>query len=114
MPLVRAGRLRALATTGAKRTAAAPELPTIAEAAIPNYEISLWYGLLAPANTPQPVIERLHAEITRIIALPAISGQWAVLGAEPVSTNPEQFAAFLKQDMVKWQRVTREAGVKME
>ena len=114
LPLVRAGRLRALATTGAKRTAAAPELPTIAEAAIPNYEISLWYGLLAPANTPQPVIEKLHTEVARIIALPAVSEQWAALGAESVSTNPEQFAAFLKQDLVKWQKVTRAAGVKME
>ena len=114
LPQARAGRLRALATTGAKRTAAAPELPTIAEAALPNYEISLWYGLLAPANTPPLVIERLHAEVMRIIALPAISEQWAALGAEPVSTNPEQFAAFLKQDIVKWQKVTREAGVRME
>ena len=114
LPQARAGRLRALATTGAKRTAAAPELPTIAEAALPNYEISLWYGLLAPANTPQQVIERLHTEVTRIIALPAVSEQWAALGAEPMSTSPEQFAAFLRQDIVKWQRVTREAGVKRE
>ncbi|MEO7727079.1 MAG: tripartite tricarboxylate transporter substrate binding protein [Burkholderiales bacterium] len=114
LPLARAGRLRALATTGAKRTAAAPELPTIAEAAIPNYEISLWYGLLAPANTPQPVIDKLHVEVARIVALPAIKDQWAALGAEPVSTNPEQFAVFLKQDLVKWQKVTHDAGVKME
>jgi tripartite-type tricarboxylate transporter receptor subunit TctC len=114
LPLAKAGRLRALATTGARRTDAAPELPTIAEAALPGYEVSLWYGLLAPANTPQPLIERLHAEINRIIALPAIREQWAALGAEPVSSNPGQFAAFLKQDIVKWQKVIRESGIRLE
>jgi tripartite-type tricarboxylate transporter receptor subunit TctC len=114
LPLARAGRLRALATTGMRRTDAAPELPTIAEAALPGYEISLWYGLLAPANSPQSIVERLHAEITRIIALPAIREQWAALGAEPGSTSPEQFAAFLKQDIMKWQKVIRESGVRLD
>ncbi len=114
LPLVKAGRLRALATTGARRTDAAPELPTIAEAALPGYEVSLWYGLLAPANTPPPLIERLHAEVARIVALPAIREQWAALGAEPASTNPGEFAAFLKQDIVKWQKVVRESGIKLD
>jgi tripartite-type tricarboxylate transporter receptor subunit TctC len=114
LPQAKAGRLRALATTGAKRTAAAPELPTIAEAALPNYEVSLWYGLLAPANTPQAIVQRLHAEVTRIIALPAVREQWASLGAEPMNTTPEQFAAFLKNDIVKWQKVVRESGAKID
>ena len=114
LPLAKAGRLRALATTGARRTDAAPELLTVAEAALPGYEVSLWYGLLAPADTPQPLIERLHAEIARIVALPAIREQWAALGAEPVNTNPGQFAAFLKQDILKWQKVIRETAIRLD
>jgi tripartite-type tricarboxylate transporter receptor subunit TctC len=114
LPQAKAGKLRALATTGAKRSPAVPDLPTIAEAALPKYEVSLWYGLLAPANTPQPIVQRLHAELTRIIALPTIRQQWAALGAEPVSTTPEQFAAFLKNDIVKWEKVIRDSGAKMD
>jgi tripartite-type tricarboxylate transporter receptor subunit TctC len=114
LPHAKAGKLRALATTGAKRSPAAPDLPTIAEAALPKYEVSLWYGLLAPASTPQPIVQRLHAELTRIIALPTIRQQWAALGAEPVSTTPEQFAAFLKNDIVKWEKVIRDSGAKMD
>ena len=114
LPHVKTGKLRAIATTGAKRTAAAPELPTVAEAGLPNYEIALWYGLLAPANTPPAIIQRLHAEVTRIVALPAVSQQWAALGAEPLNTTPEQFAAYLKDDIVKWQKVVRDSGAKMD
>ena len=114
LPQAKAGKLRALATTGSKRSPAVPDLPTIAEAALPKYEVSLWYGLLAPANTPQPIVQRLHAELTRIIALPTIRQQWAALGAEPVSTTPEQFAAFLKNDVVKWEKVIRDSGAKMD
>ena len=111
---LQSGKLRALATTSAKRTPAAPELPTIAEAGLRDYEVSLWYGLLAPANTPQAIVQRLHGEVTRIIALPPVREQWAVLGAEPVSTTPEQFAAFIKDDIVKWQKVIRDSGAKMD
>ena len=114
LPLAKAGRLRALATTGARRTDAAPELLTVAEAALPGYEVSLWYGLLAPADTPQPLIERLHAEIARRVALPAIREQWAALGAEQVNTNPGQFAAFLKQDILKWQKLIRETAIRLD
>jgi tripartite-type tricarboxylate transporter receptor subunit TctC len=114
LPQAKAGKLRALATTSAKRTPAAPELPTIAEAGLKDYEVSLWYGLLAPANTPQAIVQRLHAEVTRIIALPAVREQWAVFGAEPVNTTPEQFAAYIKDDIVKWQKVIRDSGAKMD
>jgi len=114
LPNAKAGKLRALATTGAKRTAAAPELPTIAESGLPNYEVSLWYGLLAPANTPPAIVQRLHGEVARIMALPAVSQQWSALGAEPMSTTPEQFTAYLKDDLVKWQKVLRDSGAKMD
>ena len=114
LPNAKAGKLRALATTGAKRTAAAPELPTIAELGLPNYEMSLWYGLLAPANTPPAIIQRLQEEVARITALPTIIQQWAALGVEPQSTTPEQFAAYLKSDIGKWQKIIRESGAKMD
>ena len=114
LPNAKAGKLRALATTGAKRTFAAPELPTVAEAALPNFEMSLWYGLLAPANTPPAIIQQLQGEIARIVALPAVSQQWAALGVEPVSTTPEQFAAYLKDDIAKWQKILRDSGAKMD
>jgi tripartite-type tricarboxylate transporter receptor subunit TctC len=114
LPQAKAGKLRALATTSAKRTPAAPELPTIAESGLRDYEVSLWYGLLAPANTPQPIVQRLHGEVTRIIALPAVREQWAVLGAEPMSTTPEQFTAFIKDDIVKWHKVIRDSGAKID
>jgi len=106
LPNAKSGKLRALATTGATRTPAAPDLP--------NYEVSLWYGLLAPAGTPQPIIDRLHSDLARIIALPAVNKQWAALGAEPVSTTPSEFSAFLKDDIGKWQKVIRESGAKMD
>ena len=76
--------------------------------------MSLWYGLLAPANTPQAIVQKLHAEVARIIALPAVRQQWAGLGAEPLNTTPEHFAAFLRNDIAKWQKVIRDSGAKMD
>jgi tripartite-type tricarboxylate transporter receptor subunit TctC len=114
VPQVKAGKLRALGTTGAKRTPAAPEVPTIAEAALPGYEVSVWYGILAPAGTPPTVISRLNTEIVRIVQLPDIRERWAALGAEPLHSAPEQFAAFLKNDLGKWAKVVRDSGAKID
>ena len=114
LPQAQAGKLRALGTTGAKRAPAAPELPTIAEAGVPGYEVSVWYGVLAPANTPAAIVQRLHAELTRIVQLPDIRERWAVLGAEPVHNTPGEFAAFLKADLGKWANVVRESGAKID
>ena len=114
LPQVRAGKLRALGTTGAGRTSAAPELPPISEAGLPGYEVSVWYGILAPAGTPTAVINRLHAEISKIVQLPEIKERWAVLGAEPLYNTPEQFAAFLKADLGKWAKVVRDSGAKID
>ena len=114
VPQVKAGKLRALGTTGAKRTPAAPEVPTIAEAALPGYEVSVWYGILAPAGTPRTVISRLNTEIVRIVQLPDIRERWAALGAEPLHSAPEQFAAFLKNDLGKWAKVVRDSGAKID
>jgi tripartite-type tricarboxylate transporter receptor subunit TctC len=114
LPHTRDGKLRALATTGARRTAAAPELPTVAEAGLTNFEVTLWYGLLAPANTPSEVIQKLHSELARIVAMPSVVRQWAAVGAEPVSMTPQQFAEYLKGDLTKWQKVVRESGAKID
>jgi tripartite-type tricarboxylate transporter receptor subunit TctC len=114
LPQAKEGKLRALATTGGKRTSAAPDLPTVAEAGLANFEISLWYGLLAPANTPPEIVRKLHSEIEKIVATPAIVQQWATAGAEPCNTTPEQFAAYLKSDLTKWQKVVHESGAKID
>src|SRR3954464_3971320 len=105
LPQARAGKLRALATTGEKRAPAAPELPTIAEAGFPGYEVSVWYGLLAPAGTPQATVNRLNSEIVKVVQLPEVRERWAALGAEPLTNTPEQFAEFLKSDLSKWAKV---------
>lgn len=114
LPQVKAGKLRALGTTGAGRTAAAPELPPISEAGLPGYEVSVWYGVLAPAGTPTAVISRFQSEISKIVQLPEIKDRWAVLGAEPLHNTPEQFAAFLKADLGKWAKVVRDSGAKID
>ena len=115
LPQVKAGKLLALGTTGEKRTAAAPELPPIHEAGgLPGYEVSVWYGMLAPVNTAAPIITRLHSEITKIIQLADIKERWAVLGAEPAHNMPADYAAFLRADVVKWARVVRESGAKLD
>jgi tripartite-type tricarboxylate transporter receptor subunit TctC len=114
LPQAKAGKLRALGTTGAKRTPAAPELPTIAEAGLPGYEVSVWYGILAPAGTPAAVINRLNTEIVRVVQLPDMKERWAALGAEPSHSAPEQFAAFLKKDLGKWAKVVRDSGAKID
>ena len=114
LPQARAGKLRALASTGDKRTPTAPELPTIAEAGLPGYEVSVWYGVLAPAATPAAVINRLHDELVRIIQLPDIRERWAALGADPLHNTPEQYTAFLKADLLKWTKVVRDSGAKVD
>lgn len=114
LPQVRAGKLRALATTGDKRAPAAPELPTVAETGFPGYEVSVWYGLLAPAGTPPATINRLHAEIVKVVQLPEITERWVALGAQPITNTPAEFAAFLRNDLAKWAKVVRESGAKVD
>lgn len=114
LPQARAGKLRALATTGEKRAPAAPELPTVAETGFPGYEVSVWYGLLAPAGTPAATVNRLNAEIVKVVQLPEIAERWATLGAEPLTNTPEQFAVFIKNDLAKWAKVVRDSGAKVD
>ena len=110
----RAGKLRAIATTGKKRTPAAPEIPTVAEAGIPGYEVATFYGVSAPAKTPRPIIDKLHAEIVRALNSPDLKERLQGLGADPVGNTPEQYTAFMQNEIDKWAKVIKAAGIRGE
>jgi tripartite-type tricarboxylate transporter receptor subunit TctC len=112
IPQVRAGRLRAIALAAAKRAPSVPEMPTFAEAGIPDLEAGSWYGVLAPAGTPKDVVTRLHSEIVRILALPDVKQRLAAEGAVAIGNTPEQFAEQLRRDTARWAKVARDANVK--
>jgi tripartite-type tricarboxylate transporter receptor subunit TctC len=111
---VKAGRLRALATTGGKRSPSLPDLPTIAEAGVPGYEAYNWAGVLAPARTPKPIITKLHGELVRILQLPDIKQRLAAIDFEPVGNTPEEFGAFIRKEVVKWAKVVKGAGIQQD
>jgi tripartite-type tricarboxylate transporter receptor subunit TctC len=111
LPQWRAGKVVALGVATPKRIAAAPDLPTIAEQGFPGFDATSWYALVAPAGTPPAVIERLHAEIVRVLAEPDVREKIAGLGAEPVGNSPEEFAAMQRAEAARWTRVAREANI---
>ena len=110
----RAGKLRALATTGPKRTPVAPEIPTVAESGVPGYEVTTFYGVSAPARTPKPIIDRLHSELVRALNSPDVRQRLQSLGADPVGNTPEQYTNFMQNEIAKWTKVIRTAGIKGE
>jgi len=113
LPHVRQGRLRAYGVTGSRRVAAAPEVPTIAEAGVPGYESIQWFGMFAPAKTPREIVERLHTEIAKAVLEPEMRKRFANEGGDPRSSgSPEEFASFLRADMAKWAKVVKAAGIK--
>lgn len=114
LPHVKSNRLRALAVTGDKRSPQVPELPTIAEAGLPGYAVTAWFGLLAPAGTSSDIVNRISAEIQKGFKTPQMRERFSTLGAEPVGSSPEQFAAFLKIEMAKWAKLVKSAGIKAE
>ncbi|MBI2291306.1 MAG: tripartite tricarboxylate transporter substrate binding protein, partial [Betaproteobacteria bacterium] len=114
LPHVKNGRLRAIGVTGAKRASVAPDIPTIAEAGVPGYEVVQWFGVLAPAHTPRDIIARLHAGIVRAVQDPAIRERFSSDGAETVGSTPEEFAAVIRADLGKWSKVIKDAGIKPE
>ncbi len=114
LPLARAGRLRAFAVTTLKRAPAASDIPTIAEAGVPGYDANAWFGVFVPAGTPPAVINRLHAEISRIVKIPEIRDRFLALGAEPAGTTPDQFARFFRNEVAKWAKVVKESGAQVE
>ena len=114
LPQVRAGKIRALAVSPAKRTPAAPDIPTVAEAGVPGYESVAWFGLVAPSGTPKTVIDKLAAETQRILKLPDVHERIASLGAEVVGSSPADFNAFITSEMAKWAKVIKEAHVELQ
>jgi tripartite-type tricarboxylate transporter receptor subunit TctC len=113
-PHARAGKLRALAVTSSKRLAILPDVPTMQEAGLPAFDANVWLGIMGPAGLPRDIVNRINAEVNRIIALPEIQKRFAELGVEPAGGTPEQFAALHKNDFAKWQKVVREARIKPE
>jgi tripartite-type tricarboxylate transporter receptor subunit TctC len=114
VPQVKEGKLRALAVTTPKRSPALPEVPTLAEAGLPDQEADTMQGILVPAGTPKAIIDLLHSEIVKVIALADVKERMAVLGFEPVANTPEEFAARIKFEVPKWAKVIRDANIKAE
>ncbi|MDB5808954.1 MAG: protein bugT-like protein, partial [Betaproteobacteria bacterium] len=114
LPYVRTGRLVALAVTSSQRVSSVPNLPTIAESGLPGYEAAAWYGLFAPARTPKIVIDKLQADVARIIKLPELRERLAVETIQPVGSSSAEFAEFLKREIVKWGAIIRESGAKVD
>ena len=111
---VRAGKLRPIAVSGARRSAVVPEIPTVAESGVPGYEVTTFYGVSAPAKTPRAIIDRLHSEIVRALKAPDLRDRLLGLGADPVGNTPEQYTAFMQNEIAKWDKVIKAAGIKGE
>jgi tripartite-type tricarboxylate transporter receptor subunit TctC len=113
LPHVKAGRVRALAVAAARRSPALPELPTVAESALPGFDVSAWNGILAPRGTPRATVDRLNRELHRIVAIPDVRERAFAQGAELTANTPEQFAAHIKAEIAKWGTVVKSAGIRV-
>jgi tripartite-type tricarboxylate transporter receptor subunit TctC len=113
-PFVLAGKVRALATTGTERSQILPDVPTMSEAGVPGYEATLWVGLMAPTGTPQPIVDRLNAEIGKILNRPDVKETLAKQGAVPMTMSPAEFDAFVRAQIAKWEKVVRSAALKFD
>ena len=111
-PIARSGKTRALATTGTKRSDVTPEIPTVSEAGVKGYEATIWLGLMTPAGTPKPVVDRLNAEVTKITARPDVRKSWLEQGAVPMSMNSAEFERYLNADIAKWAKVVKASGAR--
>ncbi len=111
---IRAGKVKALGTTGATRSAVMPDLPTIAEAGVPGYEATIWLGLMAPRNTPPQIVARLNAEVTKIVGHPDTAKAWKAQGATPMTMSTAEFTRYLNDDIVKWAHIVKVSGAKAE
>ena len=114
IPFVKAGRIRALATTGKQRAASLPETPTVAEAGYPGAGMVIWYGVVAPSATPREVIARLHAEINKAMKLPDVRERFIALGADPATSSAEEFSALIRDEFARWSKLIRAADIKAE
>ena len=113
-PLVKNGQLKAIATTGNARSAVLPTVPTVSEAGVPGYEATIWLGIMAPTGTPKPIVDKLNAEINKIISRPEVNEGWAKQGATAMNMNPEQFGRYLRDDIEKWAKIVKISGATVE
>jgi tripartite-type tricarboxylate transporter receptor subunit TctC len=113
-PVAQSGRVRALATTGRARSAVTPDLPTVSEAGVPGYEAVIWIGLMAPVATPAPIVEKLNAEVNRIVNQPEVKSAWSKQGAVAMSMSTDEFGKFLRDDIAKWANVVKISGAKVD
>ncbi len=114
LPHVKAGKLRALGVTSARRSSIAPDIPTLAESGVPGFEVTSWYGLMVPAGTPKDIVARLHAAAVSALAQPEVKERFAPTDLEPVGSTPEQFGALVRSEVAKWAKVIRASGMKEE
>ncbi len=110
----RAGKVRALGTTGTKRSTVMPEVPTISEAGVPGYEATIWLGLMAPARTPRPILEKLNTEVNKIINAPDVKEAWGKQGAVPMGMSVDEFGKFVREDIAKWSKLVKATGMKVD
>ncbi|MEI6301665.1 MAG: tripartite tricarboxylate transporter substrate binding protein [Betaproteobacteria bacterium] len=113
-PNVRAGKLKAFGTTGTVRSSVLPDVPTVSEAGVTGYEATIWLGIMAPVGTPKAVVDKLNAEIAKIVSRPEVKKTWQEQGAEPMVMSPEQFTQFMREDITKWARVVKISGAKVD
>jgi tripartite-type tricarboxylate transporter receptor subunit TctC len=113
-PNVLAGQVRALGVTGAKRSSALPDVPTVSEAGVPGYEHTGWFGIMAPVGTPKPIVDLLNAEMKALVARPDVKAYWEKLGTETMSMTPAESEAFLRAEIDKWAKVVKAANIKLE
>lgn len=114
LPMVKAGRVRALAVTSLQRSTLVPELPTVAESGIPGFEVIVWYGVLAPAAVPRPLLARLNQEVRKMSGMQDVKDKLALQGAEVMSSTPEEFARRIRDDLTKWGKIVRDSGAKAD
>ena len=113
-PNVRAGKLRAFGTTGKARSPVLPEIPTVSEAGVPGYEAVIWLGLMAPAATPKPILEKLNAEIRKVVNSADVKDAWAKQGAAPMSMSTDEFGQYIREDIAKWAKIVKMSGAKVD
>lgn len=111
LPMIKAGKIKPLATSGSKRAAALPDLPTVSEAGLPGYEVNVWYGLFAPRGTPRGIVSRIAEDVAVVMKAPENRERWTALGVDPEGTTPEEFAAYFRADIEKWRKVVKAANL---